>query len=83
MNNNVALELKNVTKTFGSVIANKNVNLTLKKGEILLAKALAQKHYYGIIRPILAKKLNELKRFVKKFAASAAIAVFFKIFCLL
>ena len=35
MNNNVALELKNVTKTFGSVIANKNVNLTLKKGEIL------------------------------------------------
>ncbi len=35
MNNNVALELKNVTKTFGSVIANKNVNLILKKGEIL------------------------------------------------
>ena len=33
--NNVALELKNVTKTFGSVIANKNVNLTLRKGEIL------------------------------------------------
>ena len=31
----VALELKNVTKTFGSVVANKNVNLTLRKGEIL------------------------------------------------
>ena len=32
---NVALELKNITKTFGSVVANKNVNLTLYKGEIL------------------------------------------------
>lgn len=30
-----ALELKNVTKCFGDVVANKNVNLTLKKGEIL------------------------------------------------
>ena len=30
-----ALELRNVTKRFGSIIANKNVNLALKKGEIL------------------------------------------------
>ena len=30
-----AIELRNVTKTFGEVIANDNVNLTLKKGEIL------------------------------------------------
>ena len=29
------LELKNITKTFGSIIANKNVNLDLYKGEIL------------------------------------------------
>ena len=35
VNNNVALELKNITKTFGKVVANKNVNLTLNKGEIL------------------------------------------------
>ena len=35
MNNNVALELKNITKSFGKVVANKNVNLTLNKGEIL------------------------------------------------
>ncbi len=35
MEQKVALELKNITKTFGSVIANKNVNLTLNKGEIL------------------------------------------------
>jgi len=30
-----AIELKNITKSFGSVIANKNVNLTVNKGEIL------------------------------------------------
>ncbi len=35
MKNTVAIELRNITKTFGSVIANKNVNLTLNKGEIL------------------------------------------------
>ena len=35
MERQIALELKGVTKTFGSVIANKNVNLELMKGEIL------------------------------------------------
>ena len=30
-----AIELKNITKTFGSVVANKDVNLTVKRGEIL------------------------------------------------
>ena len=35
MEQKVALELQNITKTFGSVIANKNVNITLNKGEIL------------------------------------------------
>lgn len=30
-----AIELKNITKTFGTVYANKNVNLCVKKGEIL------------------------------------------------
>ncbi len=30
-----AIELKSITKTFGSVVANKNVNLTVNKGEIL------------------------------------------------
>ena len=33
--NNKVVELKGITKTFGSVIANKNVNLDLYKGEIL------------------------------------------------
>ena len=31
----IVLQLKNITKTFGSIIANKNVNLDLYKGEIL------------------------------------------------
>jgi len=30
-----AIELKNISKSFGSVAANKNINLDLKKGEIL------------------------------------------------
>ena len=30
-----AVEMKNVTKTFGSVVANHDVNLTLRTGEIL------------------------------------------------
>lgn len=30
-----ALELKNITKTFGSIVANKNINLSVKPGEIL------------------------------------------------
>ncbi len=35
MNKSVALELRNVTKTFGSVVANHDVDLTVYKGEIL------------------------------------------------
>ena len=35
MNKNVALELKNITKTFGNVVANKNVSIQVNKGEIL------------------------------------------------
>ncbi|MDY3992066.1 MAG: ATP-binding cassette domain-containing protein, partial [Evtepia sp.] len=30
-----AVELRNVTKTFGSVVANNNVSLSIRKGEIL------------------------------------------------
>ena len=35
MEKTVALELKNVSKHFGEVMANKNVNLTVNAGEIL------------------------------------------------
>ena len=35
MNSTPAIELKNITKTFGSVVANKNVCLEVRKGEIL------------------------------------------------
>lgn len=35
MGSNVAIELKNITKTFGQVVANKNVSLSVNRGEIL------------------------------------------------
>ncbi len=35
MEKKAAIELKNITKTFGSVVANKNVNLVANRGEIL------------------------------------------------
>ncbi len=35
MGANTAIELKNVTKVFGSIVANKDVNLTVNRGEIL------------------------------------------------
>ncbi len=35
MSSKTAIELKNVTKCFGSVVANKNVSLSVNKGEIL------------------------------------------------
>ena len=35
MGSNAAIELKNITKTFGSVVANKDVCLTVNRGEIL------------------------------------------------
>lgn len=35
MNKQIAIEMKGVTKTFGSVIANNNVDLTVYRGEIL------------------------------------------------
>ena len=35
MENNIAIELRGVTKRFGHVIANKDVNLQVRKGEIL------------------------------------------------
>ena len=35
MNSIPAIELRGVSKRFGSVVANKNVNLTVRRGEIL------------------------------------------------
>lgn len=35
MGTKVAIQLKNITKTFGNIVANKNVNLTVNRGEIL------------------------------------------------
>ncbi|MBQ7580866.1 MAG: ABC transporter ATP-binding protein [Clostridia bacterium] len=35
MSSNAAIELKHITKTFGSIVANKDVSLTVRRGEIL------------------------------------------------
>ena len=35
MNKEVAIELRHITKTFGSITANKDVDMTVYKGEIL------------------------------------------------
>ncbi len=35
MENKISIELKNITKTFGSVVANKDVTLVVRQGEIL------------------------------------------------
>ncbi len=35
MNSNIALECRGITKTFGQVVANKDVNLSVHRGEIL------------------------------------------------
>ena len=35
MNNSVAIELRNITKTFGKVVANHDVNMEIYRGEIL------------------------------------------------
>ena len=35
MENKAAIELRNISKAFGGKIANKNVNLTVNRGEIL------------------------------------------------
>ena len=33
--NDVLIEMRGITKHFGSVVANENVNLTVRRGEIL------------------------------------------------
>ena len=35
MDKPVAIQLKNITKTFGSVVANENVDMDVREGEIL------------------------------------------------
>ena len=58
MGENYALELKQITKRFGSVLANSHVDLTLRKSEILAilgengsGKTTLMNMIYGIYYP--------------------------------
>ena len=42
----------------------------IKKNNITIAKQLAQKHYYTVVKPIAERKLIELKNFMKKYQAT-------------
>ena len=44
-----AVQLKNITKTFGSVVANNRVDLNVRRGEILAL--LGEKYAPSLIRP--------------------------------
>ena len=35
MSENIAVEMKGITKRFGSIVANENVDLEVRRGEIL------------------------------------------------
>ena len=43
-----AIELLGVTKRFGEVVANDNVNLTVKKGEILSILGAVEPYSYKV-----------------------------------
>lgn len=48
----------------------------IKKDNIFLAKALAQKQYYMALRPILEKNLYELNKFIKRYQKENADNVY-------
>ena len=43
----------------------------IKKENSSLAKSLAQKHYYTIIKPVLENNLSEMKNFIKRYQPEA------------
>ncbi len=58
MNNNALIELRNVSKSFGSQVVLDNVNLTINRGEITtiigmsgVGKSVLLKHIIGLISP--------------------------------
>jgi phospholipid/cholesterol/gamma-HCH transport system ATP-binding protein len=58
MDNNTLIELRNVSKSFGSQVVLNNVNLTINKGEITtiigmsgVGKSVLLKHIIGLISP--------------------------------
>ena len=57
-----AIEMRGITKTFGSVVANHDISLNLRKGEILAllgengsGKTTLVRHFNGLLRPTSGK----------------------------
>ena len=67
MSDGFAVEMRGITKTFGSVVANRDVDLDLRHGEIL---ALLGENGAGkrlpTLRPITAKPLQNGRRFLRQ-----------------
>lgn len=63
---NIALEVNEANLTNETSI-NKWARRYIKKEELLVAKKLAQKHYYLLIRPIIEKKIMELRKFIDRY----------------
>lgn len=66
---NVAIELRGITKRFGSVVANHNVDLSVKNGEILSllgengsGKTTLMNMISGIYFPMKATSSSTVKR---------------------
>ena len=59
MSDTFAIELKGVTKVFGQIVANKDVNLQVKKGEILGIGGMAGQGKIGIANGIMGLYPND------------------------
>lgn len=60
--------LDNDVKTEGNANdSNKWNRRYIKKDNLGFARALAQKHYYSLVKPIAEKQLRELRKFVNKY----------------
>lgn len=75
-NDSHASEDVNVESDDKNIGKSKWIRRYIKKGDLSLAKELAQKQYYLTIRPILHKNLNELKRFLNSYKSNELEAIY-------
>ena len=65
MNNEYAIELKNITKRFGDVVANDNVSLSVRKGEILSVLGENLNKFAGSIRDLTEDDVSKMETCTK------------------